>query len=152
MGGAQWRVGHVGRDSMYYEELRDGVWQRIDISGELLTGRVSHDLHAESDERWREYPEWARHRRDEILARVMSEHLEPQYDRVDRSARAVGPSDALHPDTVPVEHAERLRTPNAPSHSVAGGAAWQTRVGTAAMTLVIGSLIALGMGWMVLAE
>jgi hypothetical protein len=28
-----WRVGHQGRVRMYYEELRDGAWERIDIAG-----------------------------------------------------------------------------------------------------------------------
>ena len=37
-----WRVGHVGRDRMYYEEWRDGAWHRLDIDGEMLIGRAHH--------------------------------------------------------------------------------------------------------------
>ena len=30
-----WRVGHEGRDQMYYEELHHGTWERIDVDGEM---------------------------------------------------------------------------------------------------------------------
>lgn len=30
-----WRVGHQGRDRMFYEELHHGTWERIDIDGEM---------------------------------------------------------------------------------------------------------------------
>src|SRR5687767_14585962 len=57
-----WRVGHVGRDAMYYEELRDGTWQRIEIDGEMLVGTAHHVIYFGS----LKFPEWARQRRDEI--------------------------------------------------------------------------------------
>jgi hypothetical protein len=75
-----WRVGHRGRDQMYYEELRDGVWKRIDIDGEMLMGRAHHVIYFASPERWREYPPWASQRRDEIIARIKSEFREPDYE------------------------------------------------------------------------
>jgi len=40
-----WRVDHVGRDSMYYEELRDGSWERLDLGGEMLVGRAHHVIY-----------------------------------------------------------------------------------------------------------
>jgi hypothetical protein len=39
-----WRVGHQGRDQMYYEELHQGAWKRIEIDGEMLMGRA-HPCH-----------------------------------------------------------------------------------------------------------
>ena len=71
-----WRVGHVGRDAMYYEELRDGTWERIAIDGEMLVGKAHHVLYFGS----LKLPEWARHRRDEIIARIKSEFHPPQYE------------------------------------------------------------------------
>ena len=75
-----WRVGHRGRDVMYYEEFRDGAWQRIEIDGEMLCGRAHHVIYFASPERWQCYPDWARSRRGEIIARVTSEFREPDYE------------------------------------------------------------------------
>jgi hypothetical protein len=75
-----WRVGHKGRDQMYYEELRDGVWERLDVDGEMLTGRAHHVIYFASPESWLRYPEWARGRRDEIIARITRELREPDYE------------------------------------------------------------------------
>ena len=79
-----WRVGHQGRDRMYYEELRGGVWERIDVDGKMLMGRAHHVIYFASPERWRAYPAWARDRRDEIIARITSEFREPDYEYNDR--------------------------------------------------------------------
>jgi hypothetical protein len=81
-----WRVGHQGRDQMYYEELHGGVWERIDIDGEMLTGRAHHVIYFAPPERWLQYPEWANARRDEIIARVVSEFREPDYEYHSASA------------------------------------------------------------------
>jgi len=75
-----WRVGHQGRDRMYYEELRDGAWERIDIDGEMLMGRAHHVIYFASSEAWLRYPAWARGRREEIIARITSEFREPDYE------------------------------------------------------------------------
>lgn len=75
-----WRVGHRGRDAMYYEEQRGGTWQRIEIDGEMLTGRAHHVIYFAPPERWASYPEWARHRREEIITRIKSEFREPDYE------------------------------------------------------------------------
>lgn len=76
----RWRVGHQGRDMMYYEEWNDGGWQRLVIDGEMLTGRAHHVIYFASPERWQSYPKWARLRRDEIIARIKSEFREPDYE------------------------------------------------------------------------
>lgn len=75
-----WRVGHHGRDCMYYEELRDGKWEQIEIGGEMLMGRAHHVIYFASPEEWQRYPEWARHRRAEIIARIQSAFREPDYE------------------------------------------------------------------------
>jgi hypothetical protein len=75
-----WRVGHQGRDRMYYEELHDGVWERVDLDGEMLMGRAHHVIYFATPERWLTYPPWARGRRDEIIARITSEFREPDYE------------------------------------------------------------------------
>ncbi len=74
-----WRVGHQGRDRMYYEERRDGAWQRLDIEGEMLMGETHHAVYLAAPDRWRHYPDWARDRREEIVARIRSEFREPDY-------------------------------------------------------------------------
>jgi hypothetical protein len=78
-----WRVGHRGRDQMFYEERRDGKWQRIELDGEMLLGRTHHVIYFASAETWQRYPEWARHRRDEIIARIKSAFGEPDYEYAD---------------------------------------------------------------------
>jgi len=84
-----WRVGHTGRDMMYYEERRSGGWQRISIDGEMLMGRAHHVIYFASPERWQSYPEWARHRRDEIMERIKSEFREPDYEYTDGGTTGV---------------------------------------------------------------
>ena len=75
-----WRVGHRGRDQMYYEELHQGAWERIEIDGEMLTGRAHHVIYFATPERWLGYPPWARDRRAEITARITSELRPPDYE------------------------------------------------------------------------
>ncbi len=75
-----WRVGHRGRDMMFYEEMIGGSWQRIDLDGEMLMGRAHHAIYFASAEQWQRYPEWARHRRNDILTRIKSEFREPDYE------------------------------------------------------------------------
>jgi hypothetical protein len=75
-----WRVGHRGRDMMFYEELHGREWLRLDIDGEMLMGRAHHVIYFANAETWRSYPEWARLRRDEIIARIKSRFREPDYE------------------------------------------------------------------------
>ncbi len=75
-----WRVGHRGRDMMFYEENHNGTWQRIDIDGEMLMGRAHHVIYFRNTEDWKNYPEWASERRDEIIARIKSHFREPDYE------------------------------------------------------------------------
>jgi hypothetical protein len=76
----KWRVGHVGRDVMYYEELVDGKWERLSLDGELQTGRAHHMIFFDSKEDWARYPDWAKDRREEIIQRVMNDFREPDYE------------------------------------------------------------------------
>lgn len=76
----EWRVGHKGRDAMYYEELHDGSWERMEIDGEMLMGRAHHVIYFDSTEKWLQQPEWAQGRRDEIIARIKSAFQEPDYE------------------------------------------------------------------------
>ncbi len=76
----RWRVGHVGRDCMYYEECIDGAWRRLDIDGELLLGRAHHVIYFRSPEDWQRGPAWSHGRRDEIIARIKRAFGEPDYE------------------------------------------------------------------------
>lgn len=80
MSSRRWRVGHTGRDMMYYEELLDGEWQRIEVQGEMLMGRAHHVIYFASPDEWLRYPAWAHDRRDAIIARIKSEFREPDYE------------------------------------------------------------------------
>ena len=75
-----WRVGHSGRDSMYYEEFIAGEWKRITIDGEMLMGRAHHVIYFANGERWQDYPEWARDRRTEIIGRIKARFRKPEYE------------------------------------------------------------------------
>lgn len=120
-----WRVGHRGRDEMDYEELRDGRWERIPISGEMLMGRAHHVIYFASPRAWLAYPDWARHRRDEIVARVKSEFRPPDYEYLD-----AGPA--------PAAFATGTGSTASPS---------QLRALAIAVTLLLA--IAAGAGWLV---
>jgi hypothetical protein len=65
---------------VYYEELRDSTWRRLAIDGEMLTGRAHHVIYFGSRAAWNAMPEWARGRRDEIIARVKSVFAIPDYE------------------------------------------------------------------------
>lgn len=75
-----WRVGHVGRDCMYYEEHINGRWERIEISGEMLMGPAHHVIYFASPQRWTDYPAWAVTRRTEIIQRIKSRFRPPDYE------------------------------------------------------------------------
>jgi len=64
---------------MFYEELHDGTWHRIEIDGEMLMGRAHHVIYFGTTN----FPDWARARRDEIIHRVKSEFRAPDYEYVD---------------------------------------------------------------------
>ena len=70
-----WRVGHSGRDSMFYDELRNGTWHRIDIGGELLKGTPHHVIYITH----MQYPEWATGRSGEIVGRIKSVFKATEY-------------------------------------------------------------------------
>lgn len=138
--GRGWRVGHTGRDQMYYEEKRDGGWQRIEISGEMLTGRAHHVICFRSHEHWLEYPDWARHRREEIIARIKSEFREPDYEYHEPATTSGVPTPTAMPLSVPSPTTDPFRRP-----------AKRSVQGTGALMFVIVIFVALGgaMGWLV---
>lgn len=76
----RWRVGHTGRDNMYYEERVNGQWERLEVQGEMLTGRAHHVIYFSSETVWRDYPDWARDRRDEIIGRIKRGFPPPDYE------------------------------------------------------------------------
>lgn len=75
-----WRVGHEGRDMMFYEEKHGGSWRRIPIDGEMLMGRAHHVIYFTSIR----FPDWAEGRREEIIERIKSAFPEPDYEHDDR--------------------------------------------------------------------
>jgi hypothetical protein len=75
-----WRVGHTGRDMMFYEEKLGGRWERLEISGEMLTGAAHHVIYFRGAEGWEAYPDWARGRREEIIARIKNRFHAPEYE------------------------------------------------------------------------
>jgi hypothetical protein len=64
---------------MYYEEFREGAWHRIEIDGEMLTGKAHHIIYFGS----LKFPDWARERRHEIIERIKSEFRPPGYEYSD---------------------------------------------------------------------
>ena len=77
-----WRVGHQGRDSMFYDELIDGAWERIEIDGEMQcgSGDPQHVVWFPTEEQWARLPNWTAGRRAEILKRVQGELRPPRYE------------------------------------------------------------------------
>lgn len=65
---------------MPYEEKIAGAWPRLDISDEFLTEEAHHGTYSAFVETWPNYPEWAKHRRSEIIKRIKSEFREPNYE------------------------------------------------------------------------
>jgi hypothetical protein len=65
---------------MYYEELRDGKWERLNLDGEMLMGRAHHIVYFGNREDWKKHPEWAHGRRDEIIDRIKTAFRIPDYE------------------------------------------------------------------------
>ena len=129
-----WRVGHRGRDHVYYEERHQGEWKRIEIEGEMLMGRAHHVIYFTSPERWRGYPAWARDRRDEIVGRIKSVMRPPDYEYWGDGPDGPAPPAAPHAPAPP-----RPATPSS--------TATQRAALLLAIVILLG--IAAGMGWMV---
>jgi hypothetical protein len=119
-----WRVGHQGRDEMYYEEWQDGDWQRLRISGELLMGRAHHVIYFASPQRWLDYPEWARHRRDEIMGRIKAEFRAPDYEYQDVGTAPVTPHGARAVPGPKRKQSRSLAVFVAALFSIAGAMGW----------------------------
>ncbi len=140
MSTAKWRVGHRGRDAVYYEERHLGRWRRIEIQGEMLMGRAHHVLYFASPERWQEYPAWARDRREEIIGRVKAVLRPPEYDYDEPDA-----DDVVAPTASPSAAARRIPQATASQRralllaivlllAMAGGTAWLVHRGVATGT------------------
>src|SRR5688572_12912606 len=116
-----WRVGHEGRDQMYYEELHRGAWERIDVDGEMLTGRAHHVIYFATPARWLGYPSWARDRRDEIIARITSEFREPDYEYSGLTAAAGAASSPVESNVAPPRvSARKAANPRAGNRTLLG--------------------------------
>ena len=130
-----WRVGHRGRDQMVYEEHREGRWQWVVLDGEMQMGRAHHVIYFASAETWLRYPEWARHRRDEIIARIKSQFREPDYEYAD--GRATDATPAAAPAAIPSPAPQQMKASEFLALlafvvillGIAGGMAWLVGTG-----------------------
>lgn len=133
-----WRVGHQGRDRMYYEERHGWSWERIEIDGEMLMGPAHHVIYFPSPDQWLRHPSWAQGRRDEIIARIKSEFRPPDYE-YHGDAPGAPPSTARAPAASGPRPPAPARGPTTP---VQGRGALLL-----AVILLFG--LAAGMGWVV---
>lgn len=76
-----WRAGHRSRDSLFYEEIVEGRWQRIIIDGQMPFSScdVRHIVWFPSETEWTKLPDWTMGRRDLILQRMKQELAPPDY-------------------------------------------------------------------------
>ncbi len=139
----RWRVGHQGRDQMYYEELHVGEWLRLEIQGEMLMGAAHHVIYFDSPTAWQQYPEWARHRRAEIIARIMTVFRAPDYEYHGVSAPAATPVEGATHTSEPSHNAHRAP----PRIALPSATPKQLRALLLAITIVL--TISAGMGWVV---
>lgn len=91
-----WRVGHRGRDEMYYEEVVNGRWERIWIDGEMLCGKAHHVIYFPSDTQWEKFPDWTRGRQVEIVARIKQEFAPPGYEYQESEPPNTGHNESPH--------------------------------------------------------
>mgnify|MGYP001804205274 CR=1 FL=1 len=68
-----WRVRALGRDRISYQERINNEWEKIEIEGELLIGKISKVIYFKTEKEWTSYPEWAQNR-TEIIERIKIEH------------------------------------------------------------------------------
>lgn len=135
--GRDWRVGHQGRDRMFYEELREGTWQRIDIDGEMLMGRAHHVIYFAAPEQWKQYPEWARDRRNEIISRIKMEFRPPDYEYQGDAEGIAAPASPKFP------------VPSHISASAMGSRATAKEKRALLITILVFAAIFGGMAWLV---
>lgn len=109
---------------MFYEEKHGGQWLRLDIDGEMLTGAAHHVIYFRSAEGWKACPGWARHRRDEIIARIKSRFHAPEYEyhEDERPASAYLATPVAAP--VPSKKDGSILMPVAALLLIAAGAFW----------------------------
>lgn len=142
---SDWRVGHQGRDGMYYEERHDAGWHRLDIDGEMLMGPAHHVIYFRSAAAWQAYPEWARHRRAEIMGRIKSEFRPPDYEYYEEGTGGaeapVAPiADATYRRAMPAATASQrhaLWMAIAVLFCIAGGMGWLVKSGLDAGSIIL---------------
>jgi hypothetical protein len=83
-----YRVRWYGRDSFYYEELEAGQIRRLMLDGYLMTRGPRHVYFPDPKDWQQKMPDWARDRRDEILARVRDELGAKHFRYYDSKAQA----------------------------------------------------------------
>ena len=74
-----WRLRCLGRDEFQYQEFIDGKWMSITITAELLSGKPQRIFYVPTEEKWKQFPEWVRDRRAEVIARMKTQYPEPHY-------------------------------------------------------------------------
>ncbi len=74
-----WRVRGAGRDSILYEEWREGGWRGIEFYAELQTSAPARVIYLPPPAGWTRLPAWTHGRREEILARLQSRYPEPRF-------------------------------------------------------------------------
>ncbi len=147
-----WRVRHQGRDGVWYEEKHSGEWRQIDLNGVMIMGRAHHAIYFDSPEQWRGYQNWARGRRDEIVARIKRALPEPDYEHHD-AGEEESPPPLPPPQLSATSHAASAR-PSAVGAVVASRRPDRDRV-TPQQLAVVGVFIviflglAAGMFWLV---
>jgi len=75
----KWKVRKGDNDTREYAEMdHNGVWRHVSFECETYAKNVPrHALYIRKD--WKDYPDWAQLREEEILERVKSVLKEPEY-------------------------------------------------------------------------
>lgn len=68
-----WRTRSLGRDTISYQEKIKGKWYEIEIDSEMLIGKISKALYFKTEDKWSEYPEWSKNRK-EIIERMKTDY------------------------------------------------------------------------------
>jgi hypothetical protein len=114
---------------MYYEEQIDGTWQRIEVQGEMLMGPAHHVIYFASPAAWERYPEWARGRRDEIIARIKSKFHPPDYEYQDGGGVPATPLRQAVRGRAPIPGMRALLIAILLMVAVSGGMSWLVATG-----------------------
>jgi hypothetical protein len=80
----KWKVRKGDNDTREYVEMdQSGAWRHVSFECEPYAKNVPrHALYIRKD--WKDYPDWAQLRKEEILERVKSVLKEPEYTIIER--------------------------------------------------------------------